>query len=431
MREAPQVRITKELNERLTRVGPGTAMGEVFRRYWIPACLSQEIAEPDGPPISVRLLGEDLVVFRDTAGDIGLIDAYCAHRRAPMFYGRNEECGLRCVYHGWKYDTLGNCVDMPSEPPYSKFRLRVSIKAYPTWEAGGLVWTYMGPREQMPPPPEYEWLRVPATHFKISKTGEPCNFLQAIEGGIDTAHSSFAHNNDLSNTRLLRNLDTHPTLEVDVKDHGFTYASLRNISDDTTYLRVYQFVMPFQQMRGGLLNAEGEPAGTPGIHGHIWVPIDDEKTWVYNWTYASTEETPVTDEWWTTQESRMGRGAEHYIPGTYWLIRNPDNHFLIDREVQRTKTFTGIEGVNTQDFAIQTGMGAIVDRSLEALGSTDRAIQAARKLLLEACDEAEASRPPRGTEPEQHRDMRAADMLVPRGSDWRDASKDATIARWE
>jgi phenylpropionate dioxygenase-like ring-hydroxylating dioxygenase large terminal subunit len=405
-------------------------MGEVFRRYWVPACLAEELPDPDGAPIRVRLLGEDLVAFRDTAGDVGLVDAYCAHRKAPLFYGRNEECGLRCVYHGWKYDVQGNCVDMPSEPPYSKFRLRVSIKAYPTHEAGGIVWTYMGPQERMPAPPDYEWLRAPTTHVRVSKTDEPCNFMQTIEGGIDTAHSSFAHNNDIGNPRLLRSLDTHPRLEVDVRDHGFTYASIRNIRDDTTYLRVYQFMMPFQQSRGGLLDWEGKPAKLPSIHGHVWMPADDENTHVYNFMYASEESHPISDDFWENQESRMGRGKEHYIEGTYGLKARPENDFYIDRQVQREKTFTGIEGINTQDFALQTGMGRIVDRSTEALGSTDMAIQTARRLLLEAANEVAAGRDPRGVEPESHRESRGADLLVPRGSDWRDVSKAATYAHW-
>jgi phenylpropionate dioxygenase-like ring-hydroxylating dioxygenase large terminal subunit len=424
------MRITPELNERLTRVGPGTAMGEVFRRYWIPACLSEEIAEPDGAPVRVRLLGEDLVAFRDSAGSVGLVDAFCAHRRAPLFYGRNEECGLRCVYHGWKYDTLGNCIDMPSEPPFSKFRFRVAIKAYPVYEAGGIVWTYMGPQQRTPEPPDYEWLRIPATHVRVSKTGEQCNFLQAIEGGIDTAHSSFAHNNDLGNSKLLRSRDTHPKLEVDEHGSGFTYASLRNVSDDTTYLRVYQFLMPFQQSRGNLIDFEGNPAQLPSIHGHIWVPIDDEHTYVYNWMYAAHERYPISDEYWANHESEFGRGADDYVEGSYWLKLNPANDFGIDREVQRTKTFTGIQGINTQDFAIQTGMTAIVDRSQEALGSTDLAIRTARKLLLEATDVVEADRDPRGADPETHSRLRGADLLVPQGSDWRDVSKEATVAVW-
>lgn len=424
------MRISPEMNETLTRTGAETPMGAVFRRYWIPACLALEVPEPDGAPVRVKLLGEDLIVFRDSAGDIGLVDAYCAHRRAPLFYGRNEECGLRCVYHGWKYDVNGNCVDMPSEPPYSKFRLRVSIKAYPTLEAGGIIWTYMGPEELMPPPPDYEWLRAPESHVRVSKTGEDCNFLQAIEGGIDTAHSSFTHNNDLSNRQLLRGLDTHPKLEVDVTDYGFRYASIRNVSSTSSYVRVYQFLMPSQQLRGGLLNHEGGPREVPGIHGHIWVPIDDEHTYVYNIMYSASEEHPITDEFWRNQETRAGRGPDQLIADTHWLKRNPANDFLIDREVQRTKTYTGISGVNTQDFAIQTGMGPIVDRSLEALGSTDRAIQAARRLLLDAARDGGSSEQLPGSDPATHGTIRAVDMMIPLGADWRDVAGPSLTAIW-
>jgi phthalate 4,5-dioxygenase len=423
-------RVTAEENERLTRVGPGTPMGNTLRHYWLPALLSEEVAEPDGPPVRVRLLGEDLVAFRDSAGNIGLIDAFCAHRRAPLFFGRNEECGLRCVYHGWKFDVTGACVDTPSEPPFSRFKTRISVTAYPTWEAGGIVWAYLGPEAHMPATPDYEWLRVPGTHVRVSKTGEACNYLQAIEGGIDTAHSSFAHNNDLSNPRQLRVLDPHPTLEVEVTGYGFRYGSIRNVSDDRSYLRVYQFLMPNQQMRGGLVDAEGKPRTLPSIDGHVWVPIDDENTWVYNWKYASDETTPISDSYWAKSESAMGRGQDDYLPGSYWLMRNLGNDFLIDRGVQRTKTFTGIQGVNTQDFALQTGMGPIVDRTREHPGSTDRAIIAARKLLLEAMDDVAEDRRLRGTDPDEYRGVRAADAVVPRGTPWQDAMKEAVIAKW-
>ncbi|MFV2175486.1 Rieske 2Fe-2S domain-containing protein [Actinomadura sp. LOL_016] len=425
------MRITKELNQRLTRVGPGTPMGDLFRRYWIPACLSEEVSEPDGAPARVRLLGEDLVAFRDSTGTVGLVDAYCPHRRAPMFFGRNEEAGLRCVYHGWKFDTVGACVDMPTEAEDSKFRFRVSIKSYPTYEAGGIVWTYMGPQELTPPVPDQEWMRAPQTHRRVSKTGESCNFLQAIEGGIDTAHSSFAHNNDLENPRLLRNLDRHPRLDVEFTDYGFRYASLRNVGNDTTYLRIYQYFMPSQQCRGFFVGLDGKQPELPGIFGHIWVPIDDEHTFVYNTLYSMDERFPITDEWWEEHEAEMGRGKEENIPGTYWLARNQSNDYLIDREVQRTKTFTGIEGVNTQDFAIQEGMGPVVDRSQEALGSTDRAIQACRRLLVRTMDEIERG----GTELAGHdseavAEVRGADALVPTGTDWRDEAKTMTLAHW-
>jgi phthalate 4,5-dioxygenase oxygenase subunit len=422
--------ITKDLNERLTRTGPGTDMGEVFRSYWIPACLTEEIPVADGPPVRVRLLGEDLVAFRDSSGEVGLVEAYCAHRRAPLFYGRNEECGLRCVYHGWKFDAQGACVDMPSEPPYSKFRLRVAIAAYPTYEAGGIVWTYMGPTREMPAPPDYEWLRAPSTHRRVSKTGEHANFLQCIEGGIDTAHSSFAHNNDITNPNMLRTLDPHPTLEVDETDYGFRYGSIRNVSEDQSYIRVYQFFMPNQQMRAFMMDFDGKMNDVPSIDGHIWVPIDDENCYVYNWKYAASDATPISDDEWHRFEHMTGRAPEDRITGTYWLKQNPSNDYLIDREIQRTKTFTGIAGVNTQDFALQEGMGGIVRRDLEALGSTDRAIQSCRELLLEAADAVAHGRNLRGTDPEAYAGVRASEALIPRGAQWRDAMKDALIATW-
>jgi phthalate 4,5-dioxygenase oxygenase subunit len=422
--------MTQEVNERLTHVGPGTPMGEVFRRYWIPACLTEEIPEPDCPPARVRLLGEDLVAFRDSDGVVGLIDAFCAHRRAPLFFGRNEECGIRCVYHGWKFDTLGNCVDTPSEPPQSKIRLRASITAYPVFEAGGVVWTYMGPTDQMPPQPDFEWLRIPSTHLGISKTNEACNFLQAIEGGIDTAHSSFLHNNDLENPRLLRSRDPHPTLEVDVEEYGFRYGSIRNISDEESYIRIYQFIMPNQQMRANLVDGEGNPAKVPTLDGHVWVPIDDHSVMVINIHYASTEATPISHEDFLRFEKVNGRHPEDYLPDSYWLIANGANNYLVDRDVQRTKTFTGIAGINTQDFAIQEGMGQIVDRSLEVLGSTDKAISTARQLFAEAMDEAAAGRPLRGTNPDSYRDIRAGETILARGLPWRDATKGLTDTNW-
>jgi phenylpropionate dioxygenase-like ring-hydroxylating dioxygenase large terminal subunit len=186
--------LSQQDNERLTRVGPGTPMGNLFRRYWIPALLSEELLEADGPPVRVRLLGEDLVAFRDTEGVVGIVAAYCPHRRAPMFFGRNEECGLRCVYHGWKFDRNGACVDMPSEPPDSLFKTKVTIDAYPTWEGGGMVWIYMGPLELKPAPPDHELVRAPANHRHVSKLFEDCNYLQALEGGIDPTHATILHN---------------------------------------------------------------------------------------------------------------------------------------------------------------------------------------------------------------------------------------------
>src|SRR5476649_2036995 len=217
-------------SDRLTRVGPGTPMGTLFRRYWLPALLSEEVPEPDGAPVRVRLLGEDLVAFRDTAGKVGLVDAFCPHRRAPIFFGRNEERGIRCVYHGWKFNRDGTCDDMPSEPPDSLFKTKVRIAAYPTHEAGGFVWTYMGPLALQPPPPDYEFLRAPETHRYPSKTLEECNWLQALEGGVDSSHATIMHNMNIGDRSWLRDFDaTVPRLDVERTDYGFTYSGVRTL----------------------------------------------------------------------------------------------------------------------------------------------------------------------------------------------------------
>jgi len=424
-----------EDNERLVRVGKGTPGGELFRRYWMPACLSEELPERDGAPLRVRLLGEDLIAFRDTKGDVGLVDAYCPHRRAPMYFGRNEECGLRCAYHGWKFDKHGDCVDMPSEPMGSPLKDRVKMFAYPTYEAGGVVWTYMGPKEKMPATPDYEWMRAPASHAYISKTYEECNYLQALEGGLDTAHSSFVHNISVGSKNALRNADTAPRLDVNVTDYGYNYISTRDAGDNEKYIRVYQYVMPTQQMRGAVAKWDknggaDDPHKVPKIDGHIWAPIDDEHTWVYNWTYAIDKSISYTSQDFEDFETFAGRGKDATIPGTYFPIRNKANDYLVDRKVQKTQTYTGITGINTQDFALQEGMGAIVDRSREFLGSTDKAIITMRRLMLEATRQVEEGAAPRGSDPASYRDIRPYDAVVPADMDWRVAFKDLLVAKW-
>jgi nitrite reductase/ring-hydroxylating ferredoxin subunit len=420
-----------EENERLVRVGPGTPGGNLFRRYWLPALLSEELPEPDCPPVRVRILGEDLIAFRATDGSVGLVDAFCPHRRAPMFFGRNEECGLRCVYHGWKFDTSGACVDMPSEPPDSLFKSKVTILAYPTWEGGGMVWTYMGPREQMPAPPDYEWLRVPATHRFVSKTFEHANYLQGLEGGLDTAHSSFAHNERLGDPNWIRNRDTHPKLEVEKTSYGFRYASTRDLGEDGLYVRAYHYIMPAQQLRGNVTDwVGGGRSKVPKLDGHIWVPIDDEHTWVYNMMYGYDESVPISPEFAWEDEARFGRGKDDLIPGTYKLKANLSNDYFIDRQKQKTKTYTGIKGINTQDYALQEGMGPIVDRSKERLGTSDRAIIVTRQLLLEGTNAAEKGEMPRGVDPQTHRAVRAYDCVIARDQDWRTAFEKELVAKW-
>jgi len=414
-------------------------MGTVFRRYWLPVAQSSQLAEPDSPPIRIRVLGEDLIGFRDTNGRAGVVSAFCPHRRAPMFFGRNEECGLRCVYHGWKFDVTGTCVDMPSEPchpersrgtPDSLFKTKVRIEAYPAYEAGDVVWIYMGPPERQPPYPDYEWLRAPETHRHVSQTFEECNWLQALEGGLDTAHSSFLHNQNIGDMSFLRNVDTAPRLEVDKTDYGFRYAGIRSMGADKNYVRVYHYIMPAQQCRGYVSGSKAAANHLPTIHGHIWLPIDDVTTLTWNIMYAYDPARPLDEEFVIERERQSGRGPEHYIPGTNRLKLNLHNDYLIDRQLQKTRTYTGITGTNTQDMALQEGMGPICDRSQEHLGTTDRAVIAARQLLLEAADVVEAGGDPLGVDPASYRTWRPIDKIVPNDVDWRESLRAEMVAQY-
>ena len=274
--------IKAEDNDRICRVGPGTSMGQLMRRYWQPALLSEELPNADGPPVRVRLLGEDLIAFRDTTGNVGLVDAFCPHRRAPMFFGRNEECGLRCVYHGWKFDASGACVDMPSEPPDSLYKNKVTIAAYPTFEAGGMVLAYLGPPETTPGPPGYELLSVPASSRHIGKSHQACNWLQALEGGIDSAHFAFLHNNDVANTGNIRFSNKRPEIEAERTEYGTSGRTIHAIGHGRAFVRTNQYILPAWSIRTNTLDAVGNPAAVPIVNGHTWVPIDDENCWVYN-----------------------------------------------------------------------------------------------------------------------------------------------------
>lgn len=404
-------------------------MGTVMRRYWLPAALSAELPERDGAPVRVRLLGEDLICFRDTSGAVGLVEGFCPHRRAPMFFGRNEEHGLRCVYHGWKFDREGSCVDMPSEPADSLFKSKVTIVSYPTSERGGVIWAYLGDALQMPPPPDYEWVRAPASHRFVSKTFEHCNWLQGMEGGLDTAHSSFLHNERLDDRTHQRIRDKHPRIDVERTGYGYRYASTRDLGSDGTYVRVYHYIMPAQQMRGILTTGTGERQKVPKFAGHMWVPIDDTHTFVYNMMWSYDESIPITEDYAWSYEAHTGRGKDDLLPG-FKLKANLANDFFIDRAKQRTQTFTGIKGINTQDMALQEGMGPICDRSREHLGTSDRAIIAARQLLLEACDEVAAGRTPRGVDPKSHGSIRPFDGRLEVGRDWQTAFAQELLAKW-
>jgi phenylpropionate dioxygenase-like ring-hydroxylating dioxygenase large terminal subunit len=409
--------LSREDNERVTRVGRGTPMGEAMRRYWIPALLARELAEPDGPPVQVKLLGEDLVAFRDTQGKVGLLDERCPHRQASLFFGRNEECGLRCVYHGWKFDIGGQCVDMLNEPAELAFAHKIRTTAYPTAEVGGVIWAYLGPEGYRPPLPHFAWTRVLATHRHVSKVIQESNWLQGLEGGIDTSHVPILHRVLTADSSRpgFKPMDPFvrgkaPTLELDLTDYGYRYAGLRPLEGGQVHVRAYHFVLPFHQIRPGRTGSGALSA----VAGHIWVPMDDETTMVYNWEYSTDD--PLTDA--DRLERRLGNGPLDVDQTTFRSRRNRDNNYLLDRRVQRTETYTGIDGVNAQDRAIQESMGRIVDRSREHLGPADRAVIQARRLLLQATRTVEAGGVPPGVEPSYY-ELRPAEAVLSDEVDWR------------
>jgi len=304
--------LSREDNELLTRTGPGTPMGVLMRRYWIPALLSKQLAEPDGVPVRVRLLGERLVAFRDTEGRIGLLDEACPHRTASLFFGRNEACGIRCVYHGWKFDADGNCVDMPSEPADSNFRDKIKLKTYPVREKGGIVWAYMGPSDRMGELPELEWMAVPDDHLYMSRWYQECNFAQAVEGEIDSAHVSFLHRkleNDAANKAALNGSffseDTAPKWKVVERDFGMTLGARRKVEGGRYYWRMNQWYYPFYTM---IAPVPGEARTT-----RMWVPADDGTCNIICVSYRNDK--PVSAD----EVDRWRRGVNSHaavIPGT-------------------------------------------------------------------------------------------------------------------
>jgi phthalate 4,5-dioxygenase oxygenase subunit len=369
-----------EDNELVTRTNPGTPMGELIRRYWVPALLSEEIPAPDCPPARVKLLDEDLVAFRDTQGRIGLIGERCAHRGTSLFFGRNEECGLRCVYHGWKYDSEGNVVDTPAEPAGSDFRKKLRHTAYPTHEANGVVYAYLGPREKMPLFPDYEWTQVPLEFTYVTKCLLECNFLQGLEGECDSSHLSFLHR-AFTNERnqALYKSDTAPFYETEDTDFGVRLIATRNAADNQHYVRFSAFVMPVY----GCV-----PAGRPtneleGYEIHTYVPADDTHCWRYDIGFR--RDRAVRDE-------EVHRRRQ--IKPDFTRIRNARNNYLQDRQMQRTVNFTGIEDFLNHDACATESMGSIFDRSKEHLGVSDKAVIAVRKFLLTAARELQNGKEP-------------------------------------
>ncbi|MEA2905651.1 MAG: phthalate 4,5-dioxygenase [Alphaproteobacteria bacterium] len=394
--------LAREDNERLTRVGPGTPMGELMRRYWIPTTFAHHIAKPDSPPVRVKLMGERLVAFRDTQGRVGLLDERCPHRTASLFFGRNEDCGLRCVYHGWKFDIDGNCVDMPSEPKGGSFQARIKAKAYPCLERGGVVWAYLGPPEHKPEFPDLEWTRIPASQRHSSRHVQECNWLQGLEGGFDTSHLSFLHKGVAE-----KHFDNVPmSYEVVPTDFGFVVGTGRE-QDDETFWTANVMLMPFHKIIASALSAA-----------HVWAPMDDENTMLYSVDFHPSR--PLTDADLARSRSFRGIHTEN-IPGTDRAVQNRGNDYLIDRALQASgESFTGMRGLGIQDCAIQESMGPVADRTIEHLGGSDAAIVKIRRLLLQTLKDHAAGKPLPGTDPASYR-VRSARFKAPSGASFAEA----------
>ena len=415
--------LTKEENELITQVGPDTPMGMLMRQYWIPALLSSELPGADSDPLRVRLLGEDLVAFRDTNGSVGLLQNNCPHRGASLFFGRNEEAGLRCVYHGWKFDTSGTCVDMPNEPAESDFKQKVKAVAYPTRERNGIVWTYMGPRSEPPPLPDLEGNMLDDGEWNVVAIQRECNWLQALEGDIDTSHFSFLHAGSLQvdtqeegtfSYYMLSN--RAPRYAVVDTDYGAMYGAYRDTDDGRRYWRVAQYLFPFYTM---------PPQGVLGhkVTVRCWVPMDDEHTMFimsgprFRRAAASSNGTPPA--------SPLGRMLPNTSDwhGRFRMTANATNDYQIDRAKQRRNSeaedYTGITGIHLQDQAITESMGTIYDRAREHLGSSDTmVIRVRRRMIAAATALAERGVIPPGVDNPEVYAVRAGGVFLRQDEHW-------------
>jgi phenylpropionate dioxygenase-like ring-hydroxylating dioxygenase large terminal subunit len=417
--------ITREQNELLTRTGPGSAMGDLFRRYWIPALMSQELPRPNCPPVQVQLLCERLIAFRDTEGRLGLMDEFCAHRGVSLWFGRNEENGLRCPYHGWKYDVTGQCVDVPSEPTSSGFCQKIKLKAYSCVELGGVIWAYMGPPAEQPPLPAFEWAHLKPSQLFITKRWQECNYLQAMEGGIDSSHVSFLHRGDLDSDPLHRDTDgakltrhTNTVFDILESPGGLMIGARRNAEPGYHYWRITQWLMPWYTLI--------PPYKGNAANGHAWVPMDDYNCMTWTMTFH-----PVRDL--TAQELElMKKGAgvhAELIPGTFRPVANRTNGYLMDRAAQEAgDCYSGVKGLAMQDASVQESMGAIADRTRENLVSTDNAIIMARLRLRKAAQAVKDGKPAPGLDPAAQ-NVRSASFVLPEDRGVKDAALEATKVR--
>jgi len=414
--------LNAEENEILCRVGPGTAMGGLMRAHWVPVCLSEELAEPDGAPLLVEALGERFVAFRDTKGRLGLLDELCPHRRASLVLGRNEDCGLRCLYHGWKFDVEGRVLAMASEPEDSPLPARVRHRAWPVQEAGGFVWAWLGAGA---PPAFHPPAFAPGRGERVSilKIRVPANWAQITEGQIDSAHSSSLHSSDMLPASVegaaaddrawyRPSTDRSPRLQAETTPYGFHYAAIRRPIRDAArkdYIRVTEYLAPYLSLI---------PPNSSYNVASLIVPVDDVTTHFHFIAWGDPETTPDTDAW---------RAFNHCVPGrdldARWSPRaGIETLFGQDRAAMAAGSFTGIKGIPHQDIAMWVSMGAMVDRSRDVLGTSDLAITTFRRLMVDAARAVAAGGVPLGTAPEVPAPAEIASFegVVPKATDWRD-----------
>ncbi|MDM0046471.1 aromatic ring-hydroxylating dioxygenase subunit alpha [Variovorax dokdonensis] len=404
--------MNKDMSETLTRVGPGTPMGDLLRRYWVPALMSSEIADADGSQVKVQLMGEKLLAFRNTDGKACLISEFCSHRGVSLYFGRNEENGIRCAYHGVKFDGNGKCVDVPSSPQSCA---RMNIKAYPCVERGGIVWTYMGPADKQPQLPEVEWCTLPAERVFVSKRLQYTNWLQAMEGGIDTAHVSYVHRYEVDSDPMHQGVkaldyikaDGNVVFEIEKTPFGLSLFGRRNGEADSYYWRITQWLFPWFTLIA--------PFGDHALAGHVWVPIDDENCWAWsiNWRPDRALEAEELD----AMKAGQGIHVAYESPGSFVPAANRTNDYLIDRAAQREKrSYSGVFGFSAQDYSLQESMGPIQNHEAENLLPTDKAIVMARRMLSEAAMGVRNGGEPPALDAIQQR-VRPAGVLLPRDQD--------------
>jgi phthalate 4,5-dioxygenase oxygenase subunit len=413
--------LTAEENDLLCRVEGQAPMGQIMRRHWLPACMSEEVAEPDGAPVRTRLLGEDLVVFRDTKGRLGVLGEHCPHRRASLAFGRNEECGLRCLYHGWKFDVDGNVLDMSCEPEGSRLKDHLKHKSYPAREGGGFVWVYMGPQEEMREFEPPAWAPSPEARISIVKMHTACNWAQVLEGSIDSAHSSSLHSTNMPSMAVdgakataanwpRPSTDKAPRLQFQLTPFGFRYVALRKpiINPEThVYVRMTLFVAPFTVLI---------PPNDQYKLAQMLIPIDDVNTMFY-WS-AWHETKGIEQEAWR-QFCAAQVGID--IDADYRKVRTLENHFLQDRQAMKLGDFTGIKGIPAQDMAMWESMGPITDRTQDYLGASDVAVVQFRKLMVKAARDFQKGEPAIGTAEPRIPQVKLSSFegIVPKTTNWR------------